>query len=297
MNIVAIAAINRRPGKAWHVLQFAPTRIVVATLAMVGFAIAMQVCASAMHIRPGTVLGFGVAAVSILGICGVYSAYVHLVEQRSVIELDRRGAVRGFGLGLLVGSGLFCVTVLILWLLGVWQINGVNSWTTLLYTLAGALVAAFTEEIVVRSVFFRIVEESLGSWLALALSAALFGLLHGLNPGATIISSMAIALEAGFLLAAAYMYARRLWLVIGLHFAWNFTEGGIFGASVSGGSGAHGLLTSELHGSDILTGGRFGPEASVVAVLVCLAAGCVFLVLARRSGHIVAPAWRRRSGP
>jgi membrane protease YdiL (CAAX protease family) len=293
----AIATINRRPGRAWHVLQVAPTRLVVATLAVLGFAIAVQSCASAMHIKFDTGLGFGVATVLVLGICGVYSAYVHLVEQRSVVELDRRGAVGGFALGLFIGAGLFSATALILWLLGVWQINGVNSGTALLHTLAGALVAAFTEEILIRGVFFRIVEESLGSWLALALSAVIFGLLHGINPGATIISTIAIALEAGVLLAAAYMYARRLWLVIGLHFAWNFTEGGIFGASVSGGGGAHGLLRSELHGPDILTGGSFGPEASVVAVLVCLAAGVVFLVLARRSRHIVAPVWRRRSEP
>jgi membrane protease YdiL (CAAX protease family) len=289
--------INRRPGKVWRFLQFAPTRIVVATLAVAGFVIAVQSCVSAMHIKPDTGLGLGVATVLILGICGVYSAYVHIVEQRSVVELDQRGAVRGFAIGLLVGAGLFSATALTLWLLGVWQINGVNPWTALLHTLAGALVAAFTEEILIRGIFFRIVEESLGSWLALALSAAIFGLLHGLNHGATIISTIAIALEAGVLLAAAYMYARRLWLVIGLHFAWNFTEGGIFGASVSGGSGAHGLLRSELHGSDVLTGGSFGPEASVVAVLICLAAGGVFLVLARRSRHIVFPVWRQRPGP
>ncbi len=96
-----------------------------------------------------------------------------------------------------------------------------------------------------RGVLFRIVEESLGSWIALALSAALFGALHAFNPGATLTSSIAIALEAGVLLAAVFMVTRRLWMVIGLHTAWNFTEGGVFGASVSGGD-AHGMLASQF---------------------------------------------------
>jgi uncharacterized protein len=287
------ATINRRPGKAWRVLQFAPTRLVVATLAVVGFVIAMQIFASAMQVKPDSGLGFAVAAFQILGICGVYLAYVRLVEQRPVVELNRTGAIRGFVLGVVVGASLFSATALILWLLGAWQFDGLNSSTAIPRILAGALVAGFTEEILVRGIFFRIVEETLGSWLALVVSAAIFGLLHAFNPGATVVSTVAIALEAGLLLAAAYMYARTLWLVIGLHFAWNFTEGGIFGASVSGGSGAHGLLNGELHGSDVLTGGSFGPEASVVAVLVCLAAGAIFLVLAHRSGRIVAPVWRR----
>jgi hypothetical protein len=117
--------------------------------------------------------------------------------------------------------------------------------------------------------------------------------LHAFNPGATLTSSIAIALEAGVLLAAVFMVTRRLWMVIGLHTAWNFTEGGIFGASVSGGD-AHGMLASRFHGPDALTGGAFGPEASIVAVLICLAAGILFLWIARRRRHFVRPFWARR---
>jgi hypothetical protein len=74
---------------------------------------------------------------------------------------------------------------------------------------------------------------------------------------------------------------------------WNFTEGGIFGASVSGGQ-AQGWLASRLQGPDLLTGGAFGPEASLVAVLVYLTAGVAFLVRAVRRGHVVAPFWARK---
>src|SRR5581483_7760086 len=97
-------------------------------------------------------------------------------------------------------------------------------------------------------------------------------------------SSAAIALEAGILLAAAYLLTRSLWLPIGLHFGWNFTEGGIFGAAVSG-NGAKGLINTSLSGPQLLSGGAFGPEASVAAVGVCLVAAVVMLVLAARRGE------------
>src|SRR3954471_14552398 len=133
------------------------------------------------------------------------------------------------------------------------------------------------------AIFFRIVEESLGSVIALVASAALFGLLHAFNPGATLVSTVAIALEAGSILAAAYLLTRPLWMAIGLHAAWNFTEGGVFGASVSG-SAPHGLLHSRFTGAPLLSGGGFGPEASIVAIVVCLTAGIALCVAVIRRG-------------
>ena len=137
-----------------------------------------------------------------------------------------------------------------------------------------------------RGVVFRILEQWLGSWIALAISAALFGLLHLLNPGVTLLNAGAVMLEAGIMLAAAYMLTRRLWLCIGIHFAWNFTQGGIFSAAVSGGT-TSGLLQAKLIGPTWLSGGAFGAEASVVAVVVCLAAGLLLLRAARRNGQVI----------
>jgi membrane protease YdiL (CAAX protease family) len=72
--------------------------------------------------------------------------------------------------------------------------------------------------------------------IALLVSAAVFGRVHAGNPGASWVSSLSIALESGVLLGLAYAATRSLWLPIGLHFGWNFTAGGIFGAAVSGGT-------------------------------------------------------------
>jgi len=92
------------------------------------------------------------------------------------------------------------------------------------------------------------------------------------------------------MLAAAYMLTRRLWLCIGIHFAWNFTQGGIFSAAVSGGA-ARGLLQAKLVGAQWLTGGAFGVEASAVAVVVCTSMGIVLVIAALRRGNVIQPFW------
>lgn len=151
-------------------------------------------------------------------------------------------------------------------------------------------LGAVLEEVVMRGVVFRILEQWLGSWIALVISAAVFGLLHLLNPGVTLLNASAVMMEAGIMLAAAYMLTRRLWFCIGSHFAWNFMQGGVFSAAVSGGA-ASGLLQAKLVGPVWLTGGTFGIEASVIAVAVCLMAGLTLLFAARRRGNVTQPAW------
>jgi hypothetical protein len=220
-----------------------------------------------------------------------YTAYVRVIEKRAAAELSGPHAPREFVAGLLFGATLFSVTVGILALLGVYQVTGNNNWAAMLRFLPACILAGFLEEILIRGILFRILEQWLGSWLALGLSAVIFGALHLLNPGATLLNAAAIAFEAGILLAAAYMLTRRLWLCIGMHIAWNFTQGGIFSVAVSGGAGKGGLLQSRMVGPDFLTGGAFGAEASVVALGVCVAAGIALIVLAIRKGNIVPPSW------
>jgi len=222
----------------------------------------------------------------------LYAAYVRTVEQRRVDELGAAGAGVELLRGFVIGVVLFAITMAILRLLHVAVITRGDGWHALVVGLGAAVGAALIEETLMRAIFFRIVEASLGSVIALVASAALFGFLHAFNPGATLVSTVAIALEAGVILAAAYLYTRRLWMAIGLHAAWNFTEGGVFGASVSGGA-AHGLFASRFYGPTILSGGAFGPEASVVAVVVCLIAGVALLVRAHRLGHFRRPFWSR----
>ena len=156
------------------------------------------------------------------------------------------------------------------------------------------LGAGISEEIVFRGVLYRIVEESLGTWLALLVSALLFGAIHLGNPNATLWSGTAIAIEAGVLFGLIYHVTRSLWFCMGLHAAWNVMEGPVFGTSVSG-LPAHGWIRAEMTGPDWLSGGAFGPEASLVTPACCLALALIFLVIAVRRRSIVPPFWARRA--
>ena len=129
------------------------------------------------------------------------------------------------------------------------------------------LAVAVGEEMIFRGVIFRWIDERWNTWAALLISAFLFGWMHISNDNATWWSSLAIAIEAGLLIAAAYKWSGTLWVPIGLHWAWNYTQGNIYGLAVSGGDSGDALLATTVNGPDIITGGAFGPEASIIAVI------------------------------
>jgi len=222
-----------------------------------------------------------------------YRSLVRVLEQRPANELQDSLAVRGLAIGVPAGAALFALVYLILWALGAVSFAGLGGVSGLGRALAVAIESAVGEEIVFRGVVFRRLEESLGTTIALVVSAAAFGLVHSFNPGATWISTLAIALESGVLLGLAYAATRSLWLPIGLHLGWNFTEGGIFGAAVSGGQYS-GLIHVPLSGPPWLTGGAFGPEASLAALLVSFGASAALAWYVARRGAWRAPRWRLR---
>jgi hypothetical protein len=230
-----------------------------------------------------------------LALCFIADKLVlrHLGE-RPRDDLRFRGAGEQLGLGLLIGLLLFAAVVGVAAMAGAYRIISCCSTVQLLIVLFGAgITAAVTEEFFFRGILFRWIEEFAGSWAALLVTALLFGLAHRANPNATWFSSFAIAVEAGILLGGAYMLTRSLWLPIGLHAAWNFAEGYIFDVPVSG-LPEQGLVTAKLSGPVLLSGGDFGLEASVIAVVIAGSAGAWFVWTAARRGQLVQPLWVRK---
>lgn len=221
-----------------------------------------------------------------------YYGFVRVIERRNVTELSLQNIFVELVSGVVVGTVLFSVTIGLLWLLGYYKVTGINSWTVMSTWLVLAIISGVSEELLFRGILFRVMEESLGTWLSLTISALIFGLFHLANPNATLWGAIAIAIEAGIMLAAAFMYTRRLWLPIGIHFSWNFVQGAVFGVAVSGNE-ATGLLRSTLNGPTLLSGGDFGAEGSVFAVLVCLVMGSYFIWKAYQQGKFIKPFWNR----
>lgn len=241
---------------------------------------------------PGSmlVMAIGGAPLALLG----YWLLVRFVGGRPVIELGgRRAALRELVVGLAVGALLMCAVIAALALLGSYHVVAVGWSTGILTGLGAGVYAGFVEEIVVRGVLLRLIEGWLGTWWALAITAVLFGAGHLGNPQATVFGAVAIMLEAGVLLGACYLLTRRLWLAVGVHIAWNFVQGGVFGSDISGSGLGRGLIDARFTGPDLLTGGAMGIEGSIITILLCTAAGAAMLVVVRRRGLIVPPRWHR----
>lgn len=233
------------------------------------------------------VIGWSAAAFA------VYSWLVRLVERRPVSELAFSGMARELGIGLAIGAGLYTASILALMAIGSYRIVGFNPLSFMLPAVPMALSAAVFEELLFRGVLFRIVEEWLGSWVALLVSSLVFGLVHLINPAATLTGAIFIAVEAGILLGAAYMVTRRLWMSMGFHLAWNYTQSAVFSGIVSGSDADPGLIRPVIEGPVLLTGGQFGLEASAVAALFCTTTGIILTILAVRRGRVVRPVWQR----
>jgi len=219
-----------------------------------------------------------------------YALYVRLIEKRELTELSLSNAFREFGLGFLIGFGLFASVILILWLLGLYTVNGFEFiLLSLLGALFGAFVSALAQELVFRAVIYRITEEWLGTWWAVSISAILFGLIHLSSAGATIFSTLAVALQAGVILAAVYTLTHRIWMALGLHMAWDFANDGVFGVGIAGQSGESlkGLFQASLQGPELLNGGKFGIEGSLIALVIVLLAGIAILRISMQNGQFI----------
>ena len=237
------------------------------------------------------------ATITLLLTLATYKLIIRRLGDAPRDDLPLAGAGKALSIGAGLGFMLFSLIVAVAALLDVYNIVGPGGTDQVVPSLiAIAIMPGFMEELLFRGILFHFLERFGGSWFALALTSALFGLAHIFNDNATALSSFAIAIEAGVLLGGAYMLTRSLWMPIGLHAAWNFTQGEIYDVPVSG-FDQQGLVTAQLSGPELLSGGAFGLEASVIAMLLATAAGVWLVVRAVRAGQVVRPWWVERRRP
>jgi membrane protease YdiL (CAAX protease family) len=229
------------------------------------------------------VVGLATAVVAVL----VYAWVVRRTEHRAVVEVSRQGAASGLGWGTLLGVALFSLVIVNLALLGNYTVHGPGTTAGAVGLLGVMAAVAVTEELMYRGVLFRIIEGWTGTWIALVLTSVLFGMAHLFNPNASLWGALAIAIEAGGMLTAAYVATRKLWVPIGLHLGWNIAGSAIFSTEVSGNHTPQGLLDASTSGPALLTGGEFGPEGSVLSIVFCVLVAAVFMRLAYRRGHVI----------
>jgi hypothetical protein len=231
----------------------------------------------------------------IIASSAVISTYIYFFrkyEKREIKEFSSKGIAKYLLSGTMIGVVLQSLTMLVIVLNGGFEIVSVNPISYVIIPFTIAFTVAVFEEILIRGIIFRIIEEKLGSYISLLISAIIFGALHLLNPNSTLISGLCVGIEAGLLLGAAYIYTRNLWFPIAIHFAWNFMQSGIFGAITSGNEKTSSLLTTKLTGNSFITGGEFGPEGTIQALIFCVLASIVLLQLSKHK--LIHPYWKKK---
>ncbi len=278
------------------VLHFPLTKIIIGLIVVAGIVSLGQTFTRELLNQTGLerdfkrlLTGIVVALLSIIAYVYLFKYY----EKRKITEFSQKGLLKNLGFGILLGALLQALTILVIYLKGGYSVVSINPVLFIIPPLTMAFTSSVFEETIMRGIIFRIIEEKLGSYFALIISALLFGAMHLANPNSSLIAGLGIAIQAGLLLAAAYIYTRNLWFPIAIHFAWNFTQSAIFGASVSGNSISKTLITSNIEGAEWFTGGAFGPEGSLQATLFCSIATIILLVLSHKEGKLIKPYWTK----
>lgn len=218
----------------------------------------------------------------LLMLVGYLSAAVLVLRWRN-LPLSLLGmSLKGRGKDLLAGLGvavlLYAVGFGTSLLMGTVEIASVQ-WIPrdLLGTLLFFLLVAVTEEVMLRGfVLGRMLSAGMNRFVALFLSSALFSAMHLFNPNFALLPFVNILL-AGCLLGASFLYTRNLCFPVVLHWFWNWLQGPVLGYEVSGMDSGETLLTLRLTGSDLLTGGSFGFEGSLLCT-VLLVVGTLAIV-------------------
>ena len=211
-----------------------------------------------------------------LGTLLIVWIFNRFIDRRRFIDLgfSLTNRSRDIFYGLVAGIVMMGLGTLILKVNGNLTIDSIHfAITSLLQSVFLFIIVSVNEEVLVRGYILPNFMDSMNRYLALVLSSLIFTGLHLFNPNVSFLGITNIFL-AGILLGIGYIFTKNLWFPLALHFSWNFFQGPIFGFEVSG-TDTDTLISQTITGSELLTGGKFGFEGSLLASILCTA--CIIL--------------------
>ena len=202
----------------------------------------------------------------------------------SLLGFNPKGMGREFGHGWLLATIMISVGFLLLYALGWMKIDKIDfQFSLFVGFLLFFLVQSAFEELLGRSYLIPAISSRFNTGIALIASSLVFSLLHGSNDSVTAISLIEIFL-AGLLMGLLFLKFGKIWAAIGVHAGWNFLQGSFFGFEVSG-IDVYSLIDSSETGPDLMTGGPFGFEGSLLSIIFTIAA-CLYVYRSMPPGTI-----------
>lgn len=217
------------------------------------------------------ILGFGSLSLITFGI-------VKYSEKRSIRDLGffRENWIKKYFSGFAIGLLFMCGSALVIYLLGGYSLTshaanlGFSKTPTILFILLGWIIQSGTEEVVTRGWMLPLLGRKYNVPFAIIISSSLFAILHIFNGHISVIPLVNLFLY-GIFAALFVIYTKDLWRICGLHAAWNWAQGNLLGVEVSGQDIPGGaFIKLSAQGNDLISGGEFGVEGSLVCSLLLL---------------------------
>jgi len=286
--------VTKKPAIKWPWLRVLLYLLAALILMGIGQAIAAVIVSAISGISPydlGKTLGgadqSGIkliielsGLIFVLGITWIFRRYI---DSKSFVSMgySMKGRLKDCIYGILVGLVLISLgffSLLFTDYLEITQI--VFSFKIVAGSFFFYLVAAMIEEVIFRGYVLNNLMEYGNKYLALFISSVLFALIHGMNPNLTIIAMVNLAI-AGGVLGITYIYTKNIWYPVFLHVSWNYFQGPIYGFEVSGTQAAS-IISQKVSGNELITGGSFGFEGSIILTVLMIVLIIVSDVIMRK---------------
>ena len=222
--------------------------------------------------------------ISLIVLLVSYYYLFRFYDKRKITELSTKYLLKEMFGGLLFGFFTISLSILILYLLGYYQVISITAthYSVKLFTVL--IFAALVEDLFHRGLIVRICENWLGTHPTLII-AMLVELQHVFNPNSNLFS-LFFDLIWGFTMAMLFIYTKRIWLPYLFHIGWNFAQP-FYGSNLTGTNNMGTIIQSKWNGPELLTGGAVGIEGSIFTASFLLLIGIILYYLAKREGKMV----------
>lgn len=289
---------NKKPFKTilFKIINFPALQIIigVALVNVLTFILRnlTQLAISALNIDNNFISSSLIFVVRILSVYFIYLYFVRIFEKRKANEISfDKKTIKDFSIGCIIGLSIISGTFSLLYLFGYVSVEGINSSPNLFESFIFAFFFVFLQDIVYFAIIFRITERHLGSVFSIILTGIVFGFEHLLFPNYSIWDATAITIVGAVLFSALYIRTRRVWMIFGFHFVYDFIQNG-FLLKIQD---MEPIFEVKVSGPKIIAGSQNGFESSVIAIILSVCIGAYFLKKAKTEGKFIPPFWKNKS--
>lgn len=225
-------------------------------------------------------------SISLIVLLSSYYYFFRFYEKREIKELSLVKIPKELFGGFAIGFIAISASISILYFLGHYEFISISIKEYPVKLFTTLLSAALLEDLFIRGLLIRELENWIGTYKMLLIAMA-FELLHIFNPNSNLISSF-FDIIWGFTMAMLYVYSKRIWLPFFFHVGWNFAQP-FYGSNLTGLKDMGAIIQSKWSGPELLSGGNVGIESSIFTIAILLTIGLYLFYISKKEGKFINP--------